>query len=240
MKLVSVIMIEKNGNLKDVSIKWDENEGYGKLYKKCGFKSPDNFTEQYCWSLHTVDKKNTNVKIFAKTTGRNNLKNKYKFPESISNTLYFGNVCIIASVRLNEKDEPFNFKIKDWELFLKKINSNKNNCLTNQENKRQEQKNNENPKQEEHPYDGEHEQAEDNDEEEEEIETEIEAEEDEEDEAEIETEEDDVESQQEDDHEERDSFIEYCKGKTFQKNDYNYDDYDIENIGTELSEEEYI
>ena len=46
MTSVSIVIIEKGGNVKGLKVKsYGENE----LYKKCGFKSPTDFKQQSVW-----------------------------------------------------------------------------------------------------------------------------------------------------------------------------------------------
>jgi len=94
---ITVIIVEKSGALKSLSIK-DFKEG--ELFKKCGFKKADDFVEQHEWKVKVAGDANTYyIKVFAKTDGRANYENKYDFPPPIDTKLFFGNCAIVASLK---------------------------------------------------------------------------------------------------------------------------------------------
>lgn len=94
---ITVIIVEKSGALKSLSIK-DFKEG--ELFKKCGFKKADDFVEQHEWKVKVTGDANTYyIKVFAKTEGRANYENKYDFPPPIDTKLFFGNCAIVASLK---------------------------------------------------------------------------------------------------------------------------------------------
>jgi hypothetical protein len=105
-KLLNILFIEKNSNIKQCNIKLNKNNNidYDKLYKKCGFKSPLHFKKQYQTDIYLNDKK-INITIFAKKMGRSNLKNNFKFQYPLENITFYGNICILA----NEYVEKNNF-----------------------------------------------------------------------------------------------------------------------------------
>ena len=94
---ITIIIVEKSGALKSLSIKdFKEDE----LFKKCGFKKADDFVEQNEWKVKVAGDTNTYyIKVFAKTDGRANYENKYDFPPPIDTTLFFGNCAIVASLK---------------------------------------------------------------------------------------------------------------------------------------------
>jgi len=92
---VTVLIVEKSGNVKEQNIKFDENE----LYKKAGHSSQAGFKCYAEWNIEDLDDKSYNISVYGKITGRANSENKYEFPPPIDNTLFFGN-CII----LNKQD----------------------------------------------------------------------------------------------------------------------------------------
>lgn len=101
----SVLIVEKNGSVKQVDIKtYNEAE----LYKKAGIKSAEGFVLQTSWSADIKDKK-YNVHLYGKTTGKANFENKYEFPPPVDNVLFFGS-CILVNIingvvsNLNEKE----------------------------------------------------------------------------------------------------------------------------------------
>jgi len=95
---LSVIIVEKSGDLKALTIKDFKEED---LYKKCGFKKGDGFINQAEWTAKYEGKKYF-VNVFAKETGRANSENKYDFPPPIDTRLFFGSCAIVASFKKDD------------------------------------------------------------------------------------------------------------------------------------------
>lgn len=89
---LSVIIVEKTGELKAVTIKDFKEE---ELFKKCGFKKGDGFIQHAEWNVK-INKIKYNIAVYAKNDGRANSENKYDFPPPIDNHLFFGNCAIVA------------------------------------------------------------------------------------------------------------------------------------------------
>lgn len=108
MTTVTFLIIEKNGSIKEQTLKnFDESI----LYKKAGFKTPEGFICHTEWNIEELNDKSYSISVYGKTTGRANQENKFEFPPPIDNTLFFGN-CII----LNKIDgEPANLTEKEWD-----------------------------------------------------------------------------------------------------------------------------
>jgi hypothetical protein len=92
MSSLSIIIVEKVGTLKSLSIKEFKLE---ELYKKCGFKKGDGFLKRVEWNAKYEGKKYF-IEVYAKTDGRANSENKYDFPPPIDETLFFGSCAILA------------------------------------------------------------------------------------------------------------------------------------------------
>ena len=92
MSSLSIIIVEKVGTLKPLSIKEFKIE---ELYKKCGFKKGDGFLKRVEWNAKYEGKKYF-IEVYAKTEGRANSENKYDFPPPIDETLFFGSCAILA------------------------------------------------------------------------------------------------------------------------------------------------
>jgi hypothetical protein len=91
-----VLIVEKLGNIKQLQIKeYNEKD----LYKKCGFKSDNNFNVAAQWKIEGLT-----IKLYGKTTGKPNTENKYEFPPPIDNTLFFGNCLLLAHETLKDKN----------------------------------------------------------------------------------------------------------------------------------------
>jgi hypothetical protein len=88
----SILIIEKLGSMKSVSVKSVVTE---ELYKKAGLKSPEGFKCQTQWNLEQNGKQYS-IHLYAKTTGRANQENKYEFPPPMDKHLFFGK-CILVN-----------------------------------------------------------------------------------------------------------------------------------------------
>lgn len=115
---ITVIIVEKSGALKSLSIK-DFKEG--ELFKKCGFKKADNFVEQHEWKVKVKGDTNTYyIKVFAKTDGKANYENKYDFPPPIDTKLFFGNCAIVASLK-KDGTSFTDLSLLLWEKIYEKL-----------------------------------------------------------------------------------------------------------------------
>ena len=107
MTSVSIIIIEKGGNVKELKVKsYDENE----LYKKGGFKASTDFKVQSVWKNIKVKNITYNIHIYGKLVGRANQENKYEFPPPIDNTLFFGSCVLVNKIN----DVPKNLTSSEW------------------------------------------------------------------------------------------------------------------------------
>lgn len=108
MSSISILVIEKGGNIKELKVKsFDETE----LYKKGGFKSSNDFKQHTVWNQVTVNKTTYNIHVYGKTVGRANQENKYEFPPPIDKTLFFGSCVLVNKIN----DIPHNLTSKEWK-----------------------------------------------------------------------------------------------------------------------------
>jgi hypothetical protein len=113
---LNIIIVEKNGTLKMLSVKDFKEE---ELYKKCGFKKAEDFVRQVDWNFKHEGKKYI-VSVFAKTEGRSNTENKYDFPPPIDTKLFFGNCAIIAHLKGEDK-KYVDLTIPLWNKIYEKL-----------------------------------------------------------------------------------------------------------------------
>ena len=122
MQPLTVIIVEKNGNLKTLAIKEFKEE---ELFKKCGFKKIDGFKKQTEWSVKYpsgFSGKRYTVSVYAKDDGRANNENKYDFPPPIDKKLFFGNCVIVSQIRNDEGKLVFaNLLLEQWEKIYEKL-----------------------------------------------------------------------------------------------------------------------
>lgn len=109
--MASIIVIEKNGNLKEVVC--NEKD----IYKKCGFTKENNFLKHHTWEVQI---NNTLYKIafYGKKEGRANNENKYDLPPPIDNELFFGKCAL---VRINTDNEIGDITINIWNKIYEKL-----------------------------------------------------------------------------------------------------------------------
>ena len=96
MEKVSIIIVQKNGEIKQSETEIIEDE----LYKKCGYKKNTGFETQHVWKCR-INGKLTLITLFGKINGRAGSENKYEFPPPIDKVLYFGNCVLIAKIKDN-------------------------------------------------------------------------------------------------------------------------------------------
>lgn len=115
---LDIIIVERLGSLKPLSIKDFKLED---LYKKCGFKKPDNFIKQTEWNIKHDGKKYL-IQVFAKDNGKANSENKYDFPPPIDTKLFYGSCAIIGQIK-NENDTKsyVNLNIAFWNKIYEKL-----------------------------------------------------------------------------------------------------------------------
>lgn len=91
------------------------------LYKKCGFKKAEDFTKQTEWNLK-MDGKKYYIQVYGKTDGRANSENKYDFPPPIDTKLFYGSCTIVAQVRKDDGNKSYvNLTIPFWNKIYEKI-----------------------------------------------------------------------------------------------------------------------
>jgi len=115
---ISAIIVEKVGSLKSIIIKDYKEE---ELYKKCGFKKPDGFDKQTEWGLK-MDGNRYIIALYAKTEGKANTENKYDFPPPVDSTLFFGNCLLVASLKNVDKSlELVSLSLEQWNKMYEKL-----------------------------------------------------------------------------------------------------------------------
>jgi len=113
MSSVTVLIVEKLGNIKEQNIKYDEAD----LYKKAGHTTATGFQCHAQWSIEELDGKSYHVCVYGKTTGRANSENKYEFPPPIDSTLFFGN-CIIVN---KKGDKAVSITCDEWDAIYEHL-----------------------------------------------------------------------------------------------------------------------
>uniref|UniRef100_A0A6C0KET1 Uncharacterized protein n=1 Tax=viral metagenome TaxID=1070528 RepID=A0A6C0KET1_9ZZZZ len=111
--MVNIVIINKGGNCKTLNVK---NFVKDDLYKKCGFKSSNNFDHRHTWNIK-LKGNNLNIEVHAKNNSKANTENKFDLPPPIDSELYFGNIALIAYH--NKKIVDIN--VDDWCKIYEKL-----------------------------------------------------------------------------------------------------------------------
>lgn len=115
---LTVLIVERTGTIKTLNIKDFKKED---LYKKCGFKSSENFLVHCKWNIKYANKVYT-FEVYGKTKGKANNENKYDFPPPIDNTLFFGNCLILCYIENEEKKYVYvSLTIDLWDKVYEKL-----------------------------------------------------------------------------------------------------------------------
>jgi len=116
---ISIIIVEKIGSLKLLTVKDYKEE---ELYKKCGFKKPDHFGLQTEWSVK-MDGSKYYVSLYGKTEGKANTENKYDFPPPVDSTLFFGNCAVVCkAIESTTKEKKLvSITLQQWDKMYEKL-----------------------------------------------------------------------------------------------------------------------
>ncbi len=112
MSTLNILIVEKTGTLKCVSIKAEAD-----LYKKCGFKKAEGFEKQTEWNVK-LNGERYYVSLFAKTDGKAGSENKYDFPPPVDKVLFFGNCALVA---MDNAKKNMNLSVELWEKIYEKL-----------------------------------------------------------------------------------------------------------------------
>lgn len=113
-----IIIVEKNGNIKEMEIKNFKEE---ELFKKCGFKKSEDFVKHHEWNLK-LDGNKYLIMMYGKIEGRANSENKYDFPPPIDTKLFFGNCALVAKIKKDEnKYNYINLTCHLWHKLYEKL-----------------------------------------------------------------------------------------------------------------------
>jgi len=115
---VGIIIVDKTGTLTSLKVKEFVEE---ELYKKCNFKKPEGFIKQTVWKLKSEGKKWA-VSVYAKTEGKANMENKYDFPPPIDSILFFGSCALVCQqIKDDGSLEYVSLSVEQWEKFYEKL-----------------------------------------------------------------------------------------------------------------------
>uniref|UniRef100_A0A6C0B003 Uncharacterized protein n=1 Tax=viral metagenome TaxID=1070528 RepID=A0A6C0B003_9ZZZZ len=91
------------------------------IYKKCGFKKSDGFEKQTEWGIK-LDGKKYVVALYGKSDGKANSENKYDFPPPVDTVLFFGSCALVCSVKnLDETWSITSLSLEQWNKMYEKL-----------------------------------------------------------------------------------------------------------------------
>lgn len=114
---LGIIIIDKSATLKSLTIK---NYVEDELYKKCGFKKAEGFIKHHEWIVKLEGKKYL-VAVYGKVDGKANTENKYDFPPPIDNILFFGSCAVVGMLITQDKPEYVSINIPLWQKIYEKL-----------------------------------------------------------------------------------------------------------------------
>lgn len=103
--MISGVLIHRHGALEAINVNCPEEN----LYKRCGFKTPNDFKMQTTWKYPERD---TTLVLFAKAVGKANTENKYELPEPVASTLFYGK-CLVMQKRAD--GSLVELTVQEWE-----------------------------------------------------------------------------------------------------------------------------
>lgn len=115
-KMVSVLLIEKGGEISETRIK---DFALDTLYKKCRFRKPDGFERRALWNV-TIKGETYIIGLFGKNNGKAGTENKYDMPPPVDTTLYFGPLLLVRfsnTEMTNVKD----LSCEIWDMVYEKL-----------------------------------------------------------------------------------------------------------------------
>ena len=112
--MVKVVIVNKNGDCSDIDFSGSYDND---LFKKCGFRKADGFSNEHTWHTKMSDE-TYNVKLWGRTSGKHNVINKFEFPPPMDTTLIYGNCALVA---LDKSEDPIDLTVETWNKIYTKL-----------------------------------------------------------------------------------------------------------------------
>ena len=106
----TVVVVNKGGQLKDVSFK---DFDISNLYKKCGFRKKDGFELRHKYEKVKVNNEKIDIHVFSRTNGKSGTENKYDMPPPIDTDLFFGSFALVKWDR--DEQDYVDFSVDEWK-----------------------------------------------------------------------------------------------------------------------------
>ena len=114
--VTKVVVVNKGGDLKDVTVK---DFDISNLYKKCGFRKAEGFELRHKFEKVKVNGERYDVHVYSRNNGKSGTENKYDMPPPIDNDLYFGNFALVRWCR--DEEDYVDLSVDDWKKVYNKL-----------------------------------------------------------------------------------------------------------------------
>ena len=115
--MTSILLIEPNNSIKQTKVKDVTPEN---LYKKCGFKTQNEFSKKHTWTK-IINNEKVIIQLWAKETGKANNENKYDFPPPVDTKLFFGTCGLVRIDATNNNNNIINLEKSLWTKVYEKL-----------------------------------------------------------------------------------------------------------------------
>ena len=103
--MIQGVLVHRSGELSQLNVNCSEET----LYKRCGFKTPNDFKAQTSWKNN-----DSTIYLYGKHTGKANTENQREFPPPVESKLFYGK-CVL--LQKDAEGALQNFTVPDWEKF---------------------------------------------------------------------------------------------------------------------------
>tara|TARA_Y100000389_G_scaffold192130_1_gene219259 strand:- start:131 stop:847 length:717 start_codon:yes stop_codon:yes gene_type:complete len=117
--MTKAVIINKNGDIEEVTLKDDSKDNY---YKLCKFRKADGFEKQTTWNINAKvkgEKIKYQIELWARDNGKANTENKYDFPPPVDNELFFGN-CLLVNYDV-ENNTHKDISKPEWKAIYERL-----------------------------------------------------------------------------------------------------------------------
>jgi hypothetical protein len=112
--MVKIVVVNKGGECSETEFKGsDEIE----LFKKCNFRKSDAFSSHNTWTLK-IDGITHNITLWARSSGKHNVINKFEFPPPMDTPLFYGS-CALISHKNNKSQQDLTLDV--WNKAYTKL-----------------------------------------------------------------------------------------------------------------------
>tara|TARA_B100001063_G_scaffold45843_1_gene39591 strand:+ start:3178 stop:3873 length:696 start_codon:yes stop_codon:yes gene_type:complete len=109
-----IIVVGKNKSKKEVKVR---DFSIDNLFKKANLKSNKDFLKRHTWK-----NKDTYVSLYAKNSGRANNENTYDLPPPVDSQLYFGKLILVKHLHEEISDNTIqDLTVEEWNTLYEKL-----------------------------------------------------------------------------------------------------------------------